>query len=117
MGKKKDKAKKDNTLDVAKVFKAKKRSGIKKATIGAMHAALNDLCLNSIDGWQGTPLNPRMPDGEKLVILMKAVGNIADAMRDDTPQSLQPELIKTATLVAAWAEADRRGGTKWATTT
>jgi hypothetical protein len=111
--KKKDKG----AVDVGKVMKAGKRSGIKKTTIRAIHERMNDLCLNAIGGWQDTPLNPHMPDGEKLVILIQAVGNVADAMRDDTPQSLQPELIKTATLVAAWAEANRKGGSAWAATT
>lgn len=117
MAKKNKKKNTDADFDVNKAFQTDKRSGIKKPTIRALHAALNDLCLNSIGGWQDTPLNPHMPDGEKLVILIQAVGNVADAMRDDTPQSLHPELIKTATLVAAWAEADRKGGTPWAATT
>jgi hypothetical protein len=104
-----------NVVDVGKALHVKNKSGIKKGTIKAMHREMNTLCVDSVTGWSGTVLNPQMPQGHKLVILIQALGEVADAMRSETPKDLTTELVKLATLTAGWAESSKRGSQEWTT--
>lgn len=105
----------DDIVDIAKEFKVKKQSGIKKRTIKAMHQRMNTAVINSANGWSDTTLNPKMPDGHKLVILIQALGEVADAMRSETPKDLTTELVQLATFTAGWAESSRKGSQQWTT--
>lgn len=103
------------TIDVQKALKLKKKSGIKKGTIRAIHSQMNNTVLNSANGWSDTVLNPNMPDGQKLVILIQTLGLVADAMRTETATDLTDELVRLATVSAGWAESSKKGG-QWTTT-
>lgn len=105
----------EKTVDLSKALKLKKKSGIKKKTIRAIHAQMNETVMGSLNGWSDTVLNPKMPDGHKLVILIQALGQVADAMREETPTNLTDELVRLATVSAGWAESSRKGSQQWTT--
>jgi len=156
------------TIDIQKVFKLKKKSGIKKPVINDIKAApdgdFNDLVAelgrvaramtydngNPADlytsltavasiavslarslklkkpfravhlemnqavfkhTWALTPLNPQMPDGQKLVILVEEIGEAADDHNDAA------EFIQIATMAGAWAASLRADKAQdWVTT-
>ena len=58
-----------------------------------------------------TCADPRMPDGEKLAVLMEEVGEVARelcdarAAREAPGRNLRVELIQVAAVAVAWAEA------------
>lgn len=80
-----------------------------KRVIQAVHLEMNQAVARHM--WAMTPLNPQMPDGQKLVVLVEEVGEAADAPED------AGELIQVATMAAAWAQSCRATRTQdWATT-
>lgn len=98
-------------VDLGELFQVKKKSGIKKKVIAAIHKEMNNAVLKH-GGWHMTPLNPQMPDGEKLIILVEEVGETARAITYDNGDAdkLYDELIQVATMAAAWAQSTRRKG-------
>jgi hypothetical protein len=106
----------NDAVDIVKATGMKKRSGIKKPTIKAIHLQMNNTQLNSPNGWSDTVLNPNMPDGHKLVILIQTLGLVAAAMQAEAPENLTEELIRLAAVSAGWAESSRKGKTQWTTT-
>lgn len=55
-------------------------------------------------GWDQTPLNPKMTESEKLVILVEELGEVARAMTYDegSNEALRAELLQTAAMAYAW---------------
>lgn len=53
-------------------------------------------------GIEKTPMNPDMPNSERLVILVEEVGETANAMTYDGPtDNLESELIQVAAMAVA----------------
>jgi hypothetical protein len=106
-------------LDVSKM--AGKRSGIKKPVIADLHREMTRQCVEGIQGWSGTPLNPQMPDGHKFVLLERQAGNVAESLASDSADSehLYRECIRSAVVALAWAESLKKQSkgrpTQWAT--
>ena len=124
--------------EVAKVFGMKKKSGIKKKVIRDIHLEMNKATAKH--GWYRTPLNPQMPDGQKLVVLAEEIGEVAGGNPPDLERvqeltralglvaramtydngdrdSLYAELIQVATMAASWAQSLRAKQPKdWVTT-
>lgn len=68
----------------------------------AIHTEMNNATMKHT--WAQTPLNPQMPDGQKLVVLVEEVGEAAEDVTD------AEEFIQIATMAGAWAaslHADR----------
>lgn len=105
----------NDAVDIVKATGMKKRSGIKKHTVKAIHLQMNNTVMNSLNGWSDTVLNPNMPDGHKLVILIETLGLVAAAMQSDNDSNLTEELIRLAAVSAGWAESSRKAG-QWTTT-
>ena len=134
--------KKDKTVNMQKGLKVKKRSGIKKRVVGDMHEEMNQAVTRHM--WAMTPLNPQMPDGQKLVVLTEEIGEVAESIDENNPElaarmvalaeslgkvaramtydngdpeQLYRELIQVMTMSAAWAQSLRAGKAKdWVTT-
>ena len=54
-----------------------------------------------------TPADPAMSDGERLMILVEEIGEVAHALTYDTPDDtdqLVKELIQVAAMALAWVE-------------
>ena len=99
---------------------ARKRSGIKKPVIADVHQEMTRQCVEGVQGWSGTPLNPQMPDGHKFVLLERQAGDVAASLADDSADSehLYRECIKSGVVALAWAQALKseagRRPTQWA---
>ena len=99
---------------------ARKGSGIRKPVIADVHAEMTRQCVEGIQGWSGTPLNPQMPDGHKFVLLERQAGNVAASLADDSADSehLYRECIRSGVVALAWAQALKseagRRPTQWA---
>lgn len=106
------------TLNLSKA--AGKRSGIRKPIIADVHREMTRQCVEGIQGWGGTPLNPQMPDGHKFVLLERQAGNVAESLASDSADSehLYRECIRSAVVALAWAQALKsetgRRPTQWA---
>jgi hypothetical protein len=75
----------------------------------AIHTEMNNATLKHT--WAQTPLNPQMPDGQKLVVLVEEVGEAAEA-----DASIE-EYIQIATMAGAWAASLRAANPQdWVTT-
>lgn len=59
-----------------------------------------------------SPLDPTMPDEYQLVVLMRAVGDAADALRyhDTDSEALYRALVRAAAGACSWAQAERHVG-------
>jgi hypothetical protein len=56
-------------------------------------------------GFDRTPANPNMSNGERLAILVEEVGEVARAMTYDAdPEKLIDELSQTAAMTLAWID-------------
>lgn len=75
------------------------------------HVALHQVCLDIKEefkaaikkhGFEQTPANPKMSDGERLKILVEEVGEVARAMTYDegSTDELLKELLQVATMAA-----------------
>jgi hypothetical protein len=123
-------------------MKVKKKSGIKKKVLNDMHEEMNTAVVRHM--WAMTPLNPQMPDGQKLVVLTEEIGEVAEAIDEKNPElaarmvelaaalgrvaramtydngdpaHLYRELIQVMTMSGAWAQSMRAGRPKdWVTT-
>jgi hypothetical protein len=75
----------------------------------AIHTEMNNATLKHT--WANTPLNPQMPDGQKLVVLVEEVGEAAEN------RSSIEEFIQIATMAGAWAASLRAENPQdWVTT-
>lgn len=52
-----------------------------------------------------TPINPLLPWGQKLAILVEEVGEVATAASREAPTELVGELLQVAAMAAAWVES------------
>ncbi len=52
-----------------------------------------------------TPINPDLPWGMKLAILVEEVGEAATAASREEPTELVGELLQVAAMAAAWVES------------
>jgi hypothetical protein len=94
---------------VASVAASLARSAGQKKPYRAIHLEMNQAVFKHT--WSMTPLNPQMPDGQKLVVLVEEVGEAADDPDD------AHELIQIATMAGAWAASLRATKTQdWVTT-
>ena len=106
------------TVDMA--APARKGSGIRKPVIADLHQEMTRQCVEGVQGWSGTPLNPQMPDGHKFVLLERQAGNVAASLADDGADSehLYRECIRSGVVALAWAQALKseagRRPTQWA---
>lgn len=98
----------------------KKQSGLPKEVILDIHREALRQCVEGIQGWSGTPLNPQMPDGHKFVLMERQAGNVAESLATDSADSehLYRECIRSAVVAATWAASlragDKRRPTQWA---
>lgn len=98
---------------------APKRSGIRKPVIKALHREMNRESFEGLTGWSGTALNPQMPDGHKFVLLMRAAGDVAEALSapDKDSTALYRHCLHTGAVALAWAQSlhPRQGArsTQW----
>lgn len=75
----------------------------------AIHTEMNAATFKHT--WAMTPLNPQMPDGQKLVVLAEEVGEAAEATDSVA------EHIQIATMAGAWAQSLRaKRPQDWVTT-
>jgi hypothetical protein len=90
-------------VNLQRTLKTRKRSGIKKRTIGDVHQDMNTFSIGA--GWYETPLNPNMPAANKFILLETHSGIIANILSDDDPATLYEACIRSATLSLAWAQS------------
>ena len=94
---------------VASVAVSIARTLDKRKPYRAIHVEMNQATLKHT--WSMTPLNPQMPDGQKLVVLVEEIGEAAD------DQSDADEYIQIATMAGAWAQSLRaKQAQDWVTT-
>lgn len=83
---------------------------LSKQTHDAVDAELVRACNKH--GVHRTPLNSRMSNRSKLVILIEEVGEVARAMTYDEfdASKLYSELIEVSAMSAAWAQSMKKEG-------